>query len=172
VKRILFILTVLVALIFPVTASADPVLGKATCGGVLATIVGTDGNDQTDLAATSGPDVIQMGKGDDSITGAGGDDIICGGPGNDRILGGTGNDKVNGGQGDDFVWGSAGAAGDDVEYGERGNDNVNGGVGNDKLFGGGGLDLLNCADGNDIGNGGKDADHDRQVACELQVQLP
>jgi len=66
--------------------SAAPV----TCGGRVATIVGTDGRD-----------VLRGTDGDDVIAGLGGDDVILGMDGNDLICGGRGRDVVNGGRGQD-----------------------------------------------------------------------
>ena len=60
--------------------------GDATCEGLPATIVGTDGNDNLD--GTEGYDVIVGFGGDDRIEGFGGHDTICGDEGNDNIDGG------------------------------------------------------------------------------------
>ena len=70
------------------------------CGGVTATIVGTDGPDK--LVGTPGPDVISAGNGDDTIEALDGNDVICGGPGADTILAGGGDDTVYGGT--DAFW--------------------------------------------------------------------
>ncbi|WP_345263940.1 hypothetical protein [Nocardioides nanhaiensis] len=70
------------------TASAAP----PTCGGELATIVGTAGADV--LTGTPGPDVIAGLAGFDRIDGGGGDDVICGGDGADRLTGGEGDDTL------------------------------------------------------------------------------
>lgn len=97
-----------------------------TCFGVLATIVGTPGNDV--LNGTPGDDVIVGLAGNDAINGSGGDDLICGGDGNDAINSGFGNDKINS---------------------DAGNDAVNSGPGNDFLDGGPGFDILNGGPGFD-----------------------
>jgi hypothetical protein len=94
----------------PAAAQAPP-----SCGGLPATIVGTDGNDQ--LRGTSGNDVIVGLGGNDVIRGEGGHDVICGdpgndtlfgGPGHDRLIGGDGNDSIHAGEGDDFLDGAGG----------------------------------------------------------------
>ena len=54
-----------------------------TCNGVVATRVGTAGNDT--IIGTSGNDVIYAFGGNDFIDGRGGDDIICGGTGDDTL---------------------------------------------------------------------------------------
>ncbi len=93
-------------------------LGSAqaqTCNGKIATIIGTQGDD--DLVGTPDADIIVGLGGNDRITGAGGDDLICGGDGNDDLLGQTGddlligdagNDVLDGGEGEDFCDGVAG----------------------------------------------------------------
>jgi Ca2+-binding RTX toxin-like protein len=102
--------------------------------GLVATIVGTAGND--DLMGTPGDDVIFGLGGNDRITGLGGNDTICGGPGDDEIYGMDGNDTL---------------------YGDAGNDKISGGNGNDSLFGGPGIDRLTGDAGDDFidaGDGG------------------
>ena len=47
-----------------------------TCNGVVATRVGTAGNDT--LMGTTGPDVIVGFDGNDTIYGLGGNDLLCG----------------------------------------------------------------------------------------------
>jgi hemolysin type calcium-binding protein len=71
------------------------------CGGVEATIVGTNGDDTLD--GTSGEDVIVGAAGNDTIDGKAGNDTICGGPGNDQITGGPGLDMIFGGPGLDTI---------------------------------------------------------------------
>ena len=83
------------------------------CGGMLTTIVGTNGVDV--IQGTTGDDVIDGRRGNDVIDGNGGNDIICGGPGRDRLYGGTG---------DDWLFGEAGK---DRLFGEAGHDVLNGG---------------------------------------------
>jgi hypothetical protein len=106
-----------------------------TCNGLVATIVGTPGNDT--VTGTNGNDVI---------IGFGGNDIINGGNGHDVICAGDGDDTVNGGNGDDTI------------FGEAGNDILNGDNGNDRLVGGSGLDTLDGGNGNDVLEGGDDND--------------
>ncbi len=98
---------------------------SVTCGGLEATIVGTNGNDT--IVGTAGDDVIAARKGYDTVSGRGGDDVICGGYGADRLTGGRGNDRLYGGPGgrkDD-------RSGIHVE-----NDRLRGGPGNDRIAGG------------------------------------
>jgi subtilisin family serine protease len=87
------------------------------CGGLPATIVGTDGRDF--IVGIPGPDVIHGLSGNDVILGLAGNDVICGGPGKDRIFGGLGRDKL---------------------FGEAGRDRLNGGPGRDRCRGGSGFD--------------------------------
>jgi hypothetical protein len=95
----------------------EPPPTTVTCGGRIATIVGTDGPDN--LRGTSGDDVIHGLGGNDRIEGGRGADIICGGDGDDQIYGKKGADKI---------------------YGEGGNDTIRGGNGNDECDGGPGID--------------------------------
>ncbi|WP_208322821.1 calcium-binding protein [Mumia sp. ZJ1417] len=104
----------------PTTGSAEAAQA-ATCGGLRATIIVTQGDDN--LRGTSGRDVIAGLGGEDDIVGLGGNDVICGGAGEDDIEGGAGNDRIRGG-----------SAGDDIE-GNAGNDHIWGGSGNDDLEG-------------------------------------
>ena len=80
---------------------------ETTCGGLAATIEGTDGDD--DLLGTTGPDVIAALDGDDSIVGRGGEDVICDGPGSDAIDGGSGNDVFYQGEKGDVLEGGKGS---------------------------------------------------------------
>jgi RTX calcium-binding nonapeptide repeat (4 copies)/Cellulase (glycosyl hydrolase family 5) len=89
----------------------------ATCKGMPATIVGTNGGDVR--KGTSDRDVMVGLGGNDKLSGLAGNDLICGGAGKDRLKGGKGNDKL---------------------LGEAGKDTLKGGAGNDKLKGGGGKD--------------------------------
>jgi Ca2+-binding RTX toxin-like protein len=83
----------------PSAATAGSVDGEVRCGGVVATIVGTTGNDV--IRGTGGPDVIAALGGDDVVRSGGGDDIVCGGPGRDLLVSGRGADVLRGGpQGD------------------------------------------------------------------------
>ncbi len=76
------------------------------CGGVDATIVGTDGKET--LRGTRGRDVIAGMAGADRILGLGGDDILCGGIGKDVLVGGKGRDRMIGGRGRDICRGGKG----------------------------------------------------------------
>lgn len=96
------------------------------CGGLRATRVGTNGNDE--IYGTNGRDVIHGLGGNDEIYGRGGNDVICGGAGSDDIDGGPGNDKLKG------------QGGNDELYGKQGNDNIDGGGGFDEGKGGPGRD--------------------------------
>jgi hypothetical protein len=139
-----------------------------TCGGLLATLVGTPGNDS--IYGTSGPDVIMGLGGNDEIWGQDGDDIICGGAGNDKLYGKAGNDVLLGGSGNDRLYGSrredtlTGGSEQDRLYGDKGNDILEGGGGNDRLYGSSGDDALDGGGGTDRcrENGGADT----AVACE------
>lgn len=84
------------------TAQAGLALARAgeTCGGLPATLVGTEGPDR--LVGTPGNDVIVAGGGDDYIEGLDGNDMICAGAGADTILGGAGDDTIYGGT--DAFW--------------------------------------------------------------------
>ncbi len=98
---------------------AVPAEAVTTCGGVPATIVGTNGKD--DLIGTPLRDVVNLLGGNDSFDGGLGDDIVCGGSGKDRLAGGAGNDRIFGDSGDDYI----------IE-----------GAGNDRIVGGAGRDYL------------------------------
>jgi len=114
------------------------------CGGRVATIVGTDGNDL--LNGTAGADVIVGLGGNDLIYGLGGNDTICAGDGADNVWGGDGNDYI------------AGGAGDDRLKGQRGRDTIVGEAGRDALVGGGGSDVVSGGPGDDRIRGGPSAD--------------
>jgi Ca2+-binding RTX toxin-like protein len=95
---------------------------RYVCGGKVATIVGTEGDDV--LTGTAGADVIVGLGGNDTISGLDGNDTICGGDGNDLISGGNGDDALFGGAGNDTLKGGAG------------NNTLNGGAGTDSCKGG------------------------------------
>lgn len=80
---------------------------ETTCGGLTATIEGTEGDD--DLLGTTGPDVIAALEGNDTIVGRGGRDVICDGAGHDSIDAGSGNDVLLQGEGYDVVEGGNGS---------------------------------------------------------------
>jgi Ca2+-binding RTX toxin-like protein len=96
-----------------------PAEAAATCAGLPATIVGTDGKDTR--VGTPLRDVVALNGGNDTFDGLGGDDIICGGPGKDRLGGGDGNDRVYGDGGKDYFIEAAGS------------DRIVGGAGRDYL---------------------------------------
>ena len=133
------------------------------CDGLIATIIGTPGNDN--IIGTPGDDVIVGLAGEDNIDGKGGNDVICGNEDHDQLEGGDGNDRIFGGDGPDRIWGQDGddfifgGDGDDVVYGGNGRDSIDGGAGNDRLkgdndddriFGGAGDDTLDGEAGNDF----------------------
>ncbi len=122
------------------TGGGDPTL----CFGVVATLVGTEGNDT--LVGTTGDDVIAGLGGNDLIRGRGGDDIICGNSGNDEILGQNGDDLIDGGSGMDLLKGGKGR---DSLQGGPDNDDLRGNNDNDDLMGGAGEDTCNGNSGDD-----------------------
>jgi RTX calcium-binding nonapeptide repeat (4 copies) len=75
----------------------------ASCRGVPATIVGTNGSDAR--TASQGRDVIVALGGNDTISGVGGNDVICGGAGKDTLRGGKGKDTLLGQKGKDALRG-------------------------------------------------------------------
>ena len=81
-----------------------------TCGGLKATIVGTNGANV--LVGTSGADVIVARGGNDTIKGKGGGDLICAGGGNDYVDGGPAHDVVRGEVGHDTCVTSPGGGAD------------------------------------------------------------
>jgi Ca2+-binding RTX toxin-like protein len=161
------------------TAAAKP----ASCAGLEATIVGTQGDDV--LTGTAGPDVIAGLGGDDAIRGGLGDDVICGGSGHDAIAGQGGDDQLFGEQGDDLLDGGEGGCcivatntGDDLLYGGPGEDELHtsdfptlgstshGDQGEDELFvwsggwayGGNGDDVIRQFTGDSVLDGGNGDD--------------
>lgn len=100
------------------------------CGGVDATITGTNLPDQ--IFGTKRRDVVQAGGGDDAVLGRVGPDRICGGPGNDVVKGHKGPDRLIGGPGDDTL------------RGNRGRDVLLGAKGFDRCFGGQREDRARC----------------------------
>lgn len=125
----------------------------ATCDGVTATIVGTNGADV--LVGTDGPDVIAGLGGNDRIDGLDGDDVICGDDGNDTIRAGRGEDTILGGGGNDIIRGQQSA---DVIDGGDGNDIIRGNNGADMIWGRAGNDTLLGGKGQDVVRGGAGAD--------------
>jgi uncharacterized delta-60 repeat protein len=94
-----------------------------TCNGVVATRVGTSGNDT--LMGTDGPDVLVGFDGHDTLYGLGGHDLLCGNGGHDTLSGGSGNDVLYGGTDNDTL---GGGTGDDTLRGEAGTDECDGGT--------------------------------------------
>jgi len=128
-KRHLRIVLIVCALIGAVLAAPPPAGAQvATCDGVEATLVGTEGDDL--LVGTDGNDVIVGLGGNDIIRGLDGDDILCGDNGRDRAFGGKGDDRLFGGKKNDIL------------KGDQGFDYLEGNQGNDRLFGGGAGDVL------------------------------
>jgi len=149
-------------------------LSPNSCSGLLATVIGTDGNDI--LWGTPGDDVIVGLGGNDVIHGLGGNDAICGGDGNDVLNGGDGNDILLGGAGNDVLNAGSGnntmdgGDGNDVLNGGDGNDTLVGGAGNDALHAGGGNDTMDGGDGHDACNGGSGTD--TAIRCEATSGVP
>jgi hypothetical protein len=116
----------LVVLASALAASPAAAFVPVTCGGLVVTIAGTDGDDL--LWGTMGPDVIHAGPGDDVVFGLGGDDVVCGGPGEDVLYGGTEDDHLIGGTDPDLL---------DLQPDRRGapQDTVVGGPGADRCDG-------------------------------------
>ena len=158
----------------PAGAQATPVM----CDGLVATIVGTPGNDV--LEGTNGPDVFAALQGDDILWGFGGDDVMCGGVGDDLIVGGPGFDVIFGAQGDDEIYAAGdgtlfmplaledtrgarifAGAGNDIVYGSNRWDRMQGGPGTDVMYGFAGNDWMRGGPDRDliIGHAGRDDLH-------------
>jgi uncharacterized repeat protein (TIGR01451 family) len=116
----------------------------ATCRGIAATIVGTDGANR--LVGTGGRDVIAAFGGSDAIFSGEGRDLICAGAGNDYVVAGSAADRVLGGGGRDRL---VGRGGPDLLQGNAGNDSLIGGSGADRLLGGTGFDVCRPGPGLD-----------------------
>jgi Ca2+-binding RTX toxin-like protein len=116
----------------PAVAPTAEAAGE-TCGGRVATIVGTPGDDH--LVGTSDADVIVALEGDDWVTGLSGDDVLCGGEGTDKLRGGPGSDVLLGGLGAGVL---LGGNGDDrmtgVLMAAAETQSVSGGLGRDRYF--------------------------------------
>jgi hypothetical protein len=125
---------------------------RPSCLGKLATITGSNGNDN--IVGTAGNDVIVGVDGNDTISGLGGNDRICGGDGADKMIGGNGADIISGQAGADTADYGGRTAGVTVSLDNAANDgnsndgpagardnvrtdteNVNGGSGADTLTG-------------------------------------
>lgn len=155
---------------FGITVPGQPAVvaprrDEITCGGLVATIVGTPGDDT--LRGTSGPDVIAALQGDDVVFGLGGEDVLCGGFGNDQLHGGAGFDILYGAQGHDHLYATSagsredtrgarmfGGAGNDVLTGSNRWDRMQGGAGNDELRGYAGRDWMRGGANADLVDGG------------------
>jgi hypothetical protein len=94
-----------------------PGTATATCKGLPATIVGTDGSDVR--TGSLGQDVIAGLGGNDTLSGIAGNDVICGGAGRDTLRGGKGKDTLLGQKGKDTL---KGGGGKDLCKGGKGND--------------------------------------------------
>lgn len=94
-----------------------------TCGGLKATIVGTDKANR--ITGTAKRDVIAARGGNDTIRGLAGNDVICAGDGADTVLGG---------EGDDRIWGELDSVVVD-QFGRvvKSGDTIVGGAGNDAI---------------------------------------
>lgn len=108
---------------------------RASCRGVTATVVGTEGPDT--LVTSDRRDVIVALGGNDVIASRGGRDLICAGTGRDYVGAGPAADRAFGGAGKDRLIGRNG--GDLLKAG-AGNDLLKGGPGADRLRGGAGFD--------------------------------
>jgi len=135
------------------TVSSAGAVEPVMCGGQVATIVGTTGDDV--LTGTNGVDVIAALGGDDVVYGLAGADLICGSHGNDRLYGGDGADKIYAFNGADRL---EGGSGPDILYGGYGKDTLLGDNGQDTLKGGPGFDTLMGGAQRDILRGGKHLD--------------
>lgn len=140
-----------------------PTSGERVCGGYLATLIGTPGDDF--LRGGDDIDIIVGGRGNDVIHGRKGNDYLCGGLGRDRIYGEFGADWISGGPGVDTLlrggWGRdviLGGSGRDSVSGYEGNDVVWGFAGNDQLSGGNGRDIIRAHGGDDFLKGGRGPD--------------
>ena len=86
--RVLLTATTAMVLGAATVVLAPSAWAASTCGGLRATIVGTNGGDS--LQGTAGRDVIAGRGGSDFIDGGGGDDVVCGGGGRDQLYGSDG----------------------------------------------------------------------------------
>src|SRR5918998_2616515 len=133
-RRLVFVLTVIVAALF------------MTSGVALAvTKIGTDG-----------PDTLRGTNGDDDLIGLGANDVLFTFKGRDNLVGGPGKDWVLGGNEVRALGGKknlGGGSGNDAVFGGTGSDNVLGDSGNDDLGGGRGSDSVVGAQGRDIVDG-------------------
>lgn len=136
-----------------VVSGLVPIETPISCGGLPATMLGTNGDDV--LSGSRFDDVIIAFDGDDRIYGREGDDTICADAGRDRAYGEAGDDHLLGGDDIDYLWGGPGT---DTLEGNGGSDRLRGGDDVDYLRGGSGADRMWGNDGNDemLGQGGQD----------------
>ncbi|MEJ2310469.1 MAG: calcium-binding protein [Gammaproteobacteria bacterium] len=132
--------------------SRDPI---PTCQGIVATCVGTEGNEL--IWGSDDDDIIVALGGDDVIHADAGDDLVCAGPGNDAVHGGLGADTIYGEEGVDWL------------FGAKGNDSLFGGPGDgDVLWGGPDTDFLDGGDGTgDFCLQQRDLARVKEDTCEL-----
>jgi VCBS repeat-containing protein len=124
----------------------------------MATIYGTSGNDNLDIATRLGTGAsayVAAGDGADRVVGSSGHDTLFGEGGNDQLVGNGGADYLDGGLGNDSL---NGGDGNDTLIGGDGNDQLMGYGDNDSLEGGAGSDTLQGGDGNDTLDGGDEID--------------
>lgn len=155
-----------------------------TCGGVPATIVGT--NLSEEIVGNEGDDVIVSLGGHDVVDGGGGNDLLCLGDGEDEGRGGVGFDEIRGESDSDLLRGGGGrdrlvaGGGADTVNGGDGGDVALGGAGGDRLLGKGGTDTLLGQAGDDRMVGGRQRDRclggqgtaDTASQCEVVKGVP
>jgi Ca2+-binding RTX toxin-like protein len=117
------VLVAAAGLVAPLALAPTAQAAAVTCGGLRATIVGSESG--TTITGTARRDVIAARGGNDTIRGLAGNDVICGGDGADTILGGDGDDRI---------WGESDLLRIDV-YGRivKKGDTISGGAGNDTI---------------------------------------
>jgi Ca2+-binding RTX toxin-like protein len=137
------------------------------CGGLEATMVGTEGPDV--LRGTSERDVIVALGGDDVIRAGSGDDVVCAGDGDDRVFGRGGDDLLWGDDGNDLLKGGGSS---DVLEGGDGNDRLVVGLGDDEAYGGAGDDKVSSGQGtNTLDGGGGTGDRVLYVVAPAGVTI-
>ena len=141
---------------FATASSPSATAGGHQCQGLVATHVGTSGDDM--ISGTEGDDVIVGYGGHDQILAYGGDDVVCAGTGDDHIYGYDGDDRLYGEAGDDVIFGYAGH---DLIWGGSGADILSGNSDSDTIKGGSGYDYINGGTG---GTGPGDHCRDRNGA--------
>ncbi|MCT4555882.1 MAG: hypothetical protein N4A53_14435 [Pelagimonas sp.] len=114
------------------------------------------GNDNYEVFAQGGDDVVAVGAGDDLVRASNGNDTVRGGAGSDSIYGENGNDILRGFSGKDYIVGGAGddringGSGSDQLFSGPGDDFVFGGTGDDRIYAGAGRDTLMGGQGKDV----------------------